>query len=77
MTLGTSMVLGFLVSGMFVGAMAASYWVVTGGSFLVAFALYSLVATAIVISAAMAAFFWSERKARLEGEKFSGIPAAE
>lgn len=56
------MFLGFLMAGMGLGAVAAGVWLVSGGSLLVALALYSLVAVTFILCAACAAFFLSEWK---------------
>lgn len=71
------MALALVFLGMLAGAMAASYWVVTGGSFLVAFAVYSLVATAMVLIAALAAFLWSEFRGEQPDHIGKALPAAE
>jgi len=56
------MVLGFLVAGMGLGAVAAAAWLLAGGSILFALVLYSLVATACILGAALLTFRLSERK---------------
>ena len=52
--------LGLVMAGMGLGAVAAGVWIVTGGSLLIAFAIYSLVATAFVLGAAIVSFLFSE-----------------
>ncbi len=71
------MVISFLSAGVLIGAIASCFWIMTGGSFLIAFALYSLVATAIVLIAALTAFLWSELR-EMRGTGISrALPAAE
>lgn len=52
------MVLGYLALGMISGAAAAVFWVATGGHVLIAIALYSLVAIAVVLASAVTTWLW-------------------
>jgi hypothetical protein len=56
------MFLGLVVAGAGLGAAAGVAWFMSGGSILVAIALYSAVATAFVLGAAMTAFLVSARR---------------
>lgn len=56
-------VLGLLVVGMAVGAAAAGVMILSGGSYLSALAIYSLVSTTVVLGVALVWFALSERKA--------------
>lgn len=47
---------------MVLGSAAAGLWLVSGGSFLMAIAIYSLVATAFTLGAALLSFWLAERK---------------
>jgi membrane protein implicated in regulation of membrane protease activity len=53
------MLLGLIFAGMAVGAVVAGLWLLAGGSLAVAFALYSLVGTAVVLAAAVLSFLLS------------------
>ena len=68
---------GFVFFGMLIGAVSSCYWVMTGGSFLVAFALYSLVAAAFVLLTAISAYLWSEFRAQRTPGRMAMLPAAE
>jgi hypothetical protein len=48
------MLLGLLLAGMCLGAFAAGTWIATGGSVLVALALYAIVGTGSMLLAAVA-----------------------
>ena len=58
------MFLGLLLVAMGIGAVAAGAWIAAGGSVLLALALYSLVATSVVLATAISAFLFSEHRAR-------------
>lgn len=56
------MFLGVLLAGMGFGAVAAGWWLMSGGSVLVALALYALVGTVFVLGAAVLSFCLPEKK---------------
>lgn len=60
--LGVRAVLGLLVVGMGLGGAAALALILSGGSYLAALALYSLVSTVFVLGAALLSFVILERK---------------
>ena len=48
------MLLGLLVTGMCLGALAAGTWIAVGGSIIAALALYAFVASSVILAAATA-----------------------
>jgi hypothetical protein len=62
------MLLGLLLAGMALGAVAAGTWGLAGGSLLIALALYSLVATLFVLGAAVLTFLLSLRRGGADGD---------
>jgi hypothetical protein len=70
------MLLGFLLAGMGLGAIAAGTWIAAGGSLLGALALYALVGSGGVLLTAVASVFLSGRMAG-EASSPEAIHAAE
>lgn len=56
------MMVGLVLAGMLIGAMAAAVWIGTGGSLLLAFALYGIVAALFVVIGAGAAYLAAARR---------------
>jgi hypothetical protein len=62
---------------MMIGAVAGLAWVLGGGSYLAALALYSLVATSFILGTALLAHALSERRSRRLAAEDETLHAAE
>jgi hypothetical protein len=59
---GLEIMVGLVLAGMILGATAAGVWLLTGGSLLLAVALYGLLAGLCMLVAAMAVYLASGRR---------------
>ena len=62
------MFIGFVLMGMAFGAAAAGAWILTGGSILIAIALYSVVGTLFGLGTAVLLVLISERRESVEDD---------
>jgi hypothetical protein len=56
-----------LLSGMLIGGLSATVWIVSGGAFLPALMVYSVVATSVILGVAVLTFWVSERGSPRDG----------
>lgn len=71
------MFLGLLAAGMGVGALAAGVWIASGGSVLIGFVIYSLVATMFILGKAVVSHIVSEWREACETGKAEALYPAE
>ena len=65
------MMIGLVLAGVALGAASGGVWILAGGSILVAFALYSLVGTLVVLGTAVCWFIISE-SAKADDRQLAG-----